>query len=892
MSGEFENATTDPLLRDFVVESMENLAEVQSKLLSIEQAGADADPELLNDVFRRVHTVKGIAGFLSLDRIAELAHALENVLSLMRDGKLVPTSEIVEPLLQGSDLLQRMVADVERSNEYDCSAHIAVLTGIAQGKPAARAEALLDVVQQGVTAAIEAVAEVADEAEAGAAHTEAAAQKCEEPAAAVAAKPQRAAEASEPNKPAAATGGESGTATIRVAVSVLENLVNLAGEMVLARNQLLRTIHSRRPGQISTVGAKLDQVTTAMQEAIMGARMQPVGTVFGRFPRMLRELTRRLKKQCRLTIEGADVELDRTILEAIVDPLTHLIRNSADHGLETPEAHRAAGKPVEGELKLAAFRRAGKVHITLSDDGRGIDRRRVLDKAVSQGLVAKQQADALGDREVYQLIFRPGFSTAEQVSEVSGRGVGMDVVKSHIEKVGGTVGIESTPGQGTTVHITLPLTLAILPAWIVHQGEYRIAVPESSIVELIRLNEDESGARIEHIDRSAVLRWRGELLPLVRLDELLPCDDAGTAARRAPPRNVIVLETGWMRYGLVVERMNNPEQIVVKPLGRHFASCPYIDGAAVLGDGRVTYVFDVQGAAAHCGLTGRHHAAAHAAEESATQRETQTALLFRMADGRKAAIARMMIQRIERVDAARLRAMHGRYVVPYEDRLMPLVTLRDDMPAPEGLGYVLVFQSQADEVGVWAKELVDIREVPTTVDVRLRTSPAALGTVVVDGEAVEILDVFELADALRDPQLGGDAKALREEAGRTTVLLVEDVQFFRQQVGKFLRRAGYNVVMAENGAKAWQMLEAGETIDIVLTDIEMPVMNGIELCRKIKADERVQRLPVVALTSLNGEADLRRGREAGFQEWQVKLDRDRLLTSIRTIVRDADRCYD
>ena len=903
MSAEQATAPADPLLRDFVVESMENLAEVQSRLLAIEQAGDAADSELLNDVFRRVHTVKGIAGFLALERILELAHALENVLSLMRDRKLSPTAETIEELLQGSDLLQRMVQDVERSNQYDCTARIASLQHIAEGKHGAEGKkptsveeslakveceiAKLEEAMAPEPAKVEAVANASVAQAEPAAASEPA--KTELATANVAKVPSKTPAVS--GAPAAA-GESGGTATIRVAVSVLENLVNLAGEMVLARNQLLRAIHGKRQGGLSAAGAKLDQVTTAMQDAIMGARMQPVGTVFGRFPRMLRELSRKLQKQCRLAIEGDDVELDRTILEAIVDPLTHLIRNSVDHGLETPRAREEAGKPAEGELRLCAFRRAGKVHITLSDDGRGIDRRRVLEKAISQGLVPAQQAGAMSDRDVYQLIFRPGFSTAEQVSEVSGRGVGMDVVKSHIEKVGGTVGVESSPGQGTTVHITLPLTLAILPAWIVHQGSYRIAVPESAIVELIRLNTGEEGSRIERVDDAPVLRRRGQLLPLVRLDELLPCPAGETPARR-PADNVIVLETGFLRYGLVVEHMNDPEQIVVKPLGKHFAGCPYIDGAAVLGDGRVTYVLDVAGAATHCGLSGRSLEPTVAPEETSTVRETQTALLFRTADGRMAAIARMMIQRIERIDAAQIRSMHGTYAVGYEKRMMPLVKLRDDMPAPSGCGYVLVFQSMADEIGVWASELVDIREVPTTVDARLRSTPGSLGTVVVDGEPVELLDVFELADGINESNAKSPAKGTDDGAPTQTILLVEDVQFFRQQVSRFLRRAGYRIVMAENGAKALNILqEQKESVQIVLTDIEMPVMNGIELCRKIKEDANLAHLPVIALTALNGEGDLRRGREAGFNDWQVKLDRDRLLAAIRNTLRDANVCDD
>ena len=890
MSVEQASAPVDPLLRDFVVESMENLAEVQSRLLAIEQAGDAADNELLNDVFRRVHTVKGIAGFLALERILELAHALENVLSLMRDRKLSPSAETIEALLQGSDLLQRMVQDVERSNQYDCSAQIESLKHIAEGRHGAEGKKPTPVEQS--LAKVEcAVAKLAEETT-----SEPIKQAAEAPIA-VPAEPAKTELTKAPAKGAApsapAAGGEAGgNATIRVAVSVLENLVNLAGEMVLARNQLLRAIHGKRQSGLNAAGTKLDQVTTAMQDAIMGARMQPVGTVFGRFPRMLRELARKLQKQCRLTVEGDDVELDRTILEAIVDPLTHLIRNSVDHGLETPRVREENGKAAEGELRLCAFRRAGKVHITLSDDGRGIDRKRVLEKAISQGLVPAQEAGAMSDRDVYQLIFRPGFSTAEQVSEVSGRGVGMDVVKSHIEKVGGTVGVESTPGQGTTVHISLPLTLAILPAWIVHQGSYRIAVPESAIVELIRLNTGEEGSRIERVDNAPVLRRRGQLLPLIRLDELLPCPVGETPVKRQAD-NVIVLETGFLRYGLVVEHMNDPEQIVVKPLGKHFAGCPYIDGAAVLGDGRVTYVLDVAGAAMHSGLSGRSLEPLVNAEETSTVRETQTALLFRTADGRMAAISRMMIQRIERMDAAQIRPMHGTYAVGYENRMMPLVKLRDDMPAPSGCGYVLVFQAMADEIGIWASELVDIREVPTTVDARLRSTPGSLGTVVVDGEPVELLDVFELADGMNDPHAKTPAKGHDDGGALMTILLVEDVQFFRQQVSRFLRRAGYRIVMAENGAKALSLLqEQQESVQIVLTDIEMPVMNGIELCRKIKGDASLSHLPVIALTALNGEGDMRRGREAGFNDWQVKLDRDRLLGAIRAIVRDANLCED
>ncbi|MGA2255653.1 MAG: chemotaxis protein CheA, partial [Thermoguttaceae bacterium] len=474
------------LVVEFVNESREHLAQIESQLLGIEQTSGDDDLALVNEVFRSVHSIKGAAGFMGFVTLGKLAHELENVLNLMRNGELVANSPVIDTLLKAADKLRWMIDNIQRSNEADISDHLAALELIIAGL--VESESSPPITSTELPAVTETAPPVVQEAVALKALMESQAIAAGD---AVELATQSSAKTADVKvKPQTATPPEThgvspvADTSIRVGVGVLDKLMTLAGELVLSRNQLLQTLASKDQTKFEVVSARVDQVTTDLHETVMQARMQVVGTVFNRFPRVVRDLSAQLGKQCELKIEGAEVELDKSIIEAIGDPLTHLVRNAVDHGVELPQQRQAAGKAAKATVVLRAFHQAGKVNISISDDGGGIDVTKLKQRAIVGGFLSPDQARTMNERETLALIFRPGFSTAEKVTGVSGRGVGMDVVKTNIERIGGSVSVETELGVGTTVLVKLPLTLAIIPSLIVHSDGNRYAIPQSSICEL------------------------------------------------------------------------------------------------------------------------------------------------------------------------------------------------------------------------------------------------------------------------------------------------------------------------------------------------------------------------------------------------------------------------
>ncbi len=680
----------DDILKEFVIESAEHLAGVESQLLEIEEGGADINHDLVNTVFRAIHSVKGAAGFLGLVKINELAHNLENVLNLIRNQELVPTHAVIDRLLRAADLLRTMIDDVESSNGCDVTVQVEELKQILSGNFEDDKES------QAVATSIVEVAQTVTSAIAGhvsspipSVPTPIADHKLDQP------KPQSAPPGPQPDgdrREVASSpteqksGARAPESNVRVNVSVLDRLMNLAGELVLGRNQLLQSINSHSDhDHLSAVAARLDQVTSELQEAIMQTRMQPVGAVFNRFPRVVRDLSSKLGKTCSLEIEGSDVEVDKTIIEAIGDPLTHLIRNSVDHGIETPAKRTAVGKKSDGLIRLRAFHQAGKVCIRIEDNGAGIDPARIKAKALSNGLISEAEAAAMSVNDTLRLIFAPGFSTAAEVTDVSGRGVGMDVVKTNIEQIGGTVDIESELGVGSAIHITLPLTLAIIPSMIIGSGEDKFAIPQTNIAELVRVPNAEYQERIGHVQGAEVLRLRGSLLPLVRLSKVFGTDgdsgagSEGTDAVSAPRNlNVIVVESGHYRYGIAVDALYDSEEIVVKPLGRQLRELSYLAGATILGDGRVALILDITGIALHANLRSCE-------ELNSDEDETQDALgadvhrllLFDNAPKEHFAIPMACVSRIERTATADVIEVGGTLLLPYRGCTLPLIALED-----------------------------------------------------------------------------------------------------------------------------------------------------------------------------------------------------------------------
>lgn len=731
--------------------------------------------------------------------------------------------------------------------------------------------------------------------------------------------------------------------SLRVHVSLLDQLMTLAGELVLSRNQLLQSITSSDHRGSEIAGQRIDLITSELQEAIMLTRMQSIGNVFNKFPRVVRDLSQSLGKQIELTLEGKDVELDKTIIEAIGDPLTHLVRNSVDHGIELPSVRRQAGKNPTGQIFLKAYHEAGQVNIEITDDGKGLDGDKLAAKAIQKGLITEDQAKLMSAREKTNLIFLPGFSTAEKVTDVSGRGVGMDVVKTNLDQLGGIIDIDSEPGKGTTIRIKLPLTLAIIPCQIVLTGGERYAIPQVNLEELLRIPADQVRNRIERVGDADVVRLRGNLLPLIRLSEVIGVEpqytdpesgetkpdrrksladrrskrsplfneDADTADeitssaekhhqfRQVQERrfhaesalNIVVVSTGAMKYGLVVDELNDSEEIVVKPLGRDLKKCKGYAGATIMGDGRVALILDVSNIAQMAGLTsieGSTRAAEVArAEQEAVRasQDMQALLIFRSAEDEQFAAPLNLVERIEKIKSTDVENVGGKRVIKYRGGSLPLFSI-DEVAMVKPLAetknmLVIVFNVAKREVGLLAMGPVDAQEINLDIDGVTLRQPGIMGSAIINDNTTLLVDIYEIVKAL-NPQWFEEPKLTESEDGEApTILFAEDSSFFRNQVKSSMEKEGFSVLEAEDGVIAWDLLvENADLVSLVVTDIEMPNMDGFALTEKIKGSSAFAHLPVIALTTLAGEEDITRGKQVGIDDYQIKLDREKLMNSI------------
>ena len=580
---------------DMLTESHEGLDRYDAAILLIEEGRASKDT--LNDIFRVVHTLKGTAGCLGFHNVEKIAHAGENLLDALRGDQLAPTPDIVAGLLKLSDALRQLLQVIEASGKDSAIPSIVELAAHLQSlrnAPKVSAEVAAAVVEPAPACVDVSPAVAPADAQGWGLFDEPAVAESSAPGSSAAPATVEPAPA-----PSAVTA-----ATVRVDIGLLDKLMNLVGELVLTRNQLTQLAQARvlKAEAIAAISQRVNLVTTELQEGVMKTRLQPIGNIWSKFPRIVRDIAHELGKQVRLESVGTETELDRTIIEAIRDPLTHIIRNSVDHGIESPERRAAAGKHPEGHILMRAYHEGGQVNIEIIDDGAGIDHARVRNKAVEKKLISAEEAAGLSDRELTNLIFLPGFSTAEKVTNVSGRGVGMDVVRTNIEKIGGSVDLQSTPGQGTTLKIKIPLTLAIVPALIVRAGGERFAIPQVSLLELVRIEGEAAANAVENVYGSPVFRLRGNLLPLVFLDRELRLP--GPPANAELSYNIIVLQADQRPFGLVVDSVCDTEEIVVKPIGKHLKGLPMFAGATIMGDGRVALILDALGLAQHARVLG------------------------------------------------------------------------------------------------------------------------------------------------------------------------------------------------------------------------------------------------------------------------------------------------
>ena len=675
--------------------------------------------------------------------------------------------------------------------------------------------------------------------------------------------------------PAEAAGAPQ---TIRVSVEVLEDLMMLVSELVLTRNQLMQLARSEENQSFTVPLQRLSHITTDLQEGVMKTRMQPIGNAWAKLPRLVRDLGHELGKKIALEMKGAETELDRQVLELIKDPLTHMVRNSGDHGLEGPADRRAAGKPETGRIMLNAYHEGGHIIIEIADDGRGLPVAKIRAKALAQGMATEAELAAMAEREIIRFIFRPGFSTAQAVTAVSGRGVGMDVVKTNIERIGGTIEVRSQEGKGTAFVIKIPLTLAIVSALIVESGGERFAVPQIGVVELVRVG-GEGGPQLERIKDAPVLRLRDKLLPLVPLARLLQLD----AQAKEETGFVIVTQVGAHVFGIIVDRVFDTEEIVVKPVAPILRHVTMFSGNTILGDGSVIMILAPNGIARASGLSaegGGENEAEGRRGALTGGREKTSLLLFRAGDATPKAVPLGLVARLEDVERERIESAGGRPLVQYRGRLMPLVPM-SPMWSVESAAErqpVLVFSDGERAMGLVVDEILDVVEEYLDID-NAGERAGFLGSVDIGKRVTEEMDTAWWLRQAGEDWFGGAARQAAGEPRR--VLMVEDSAFFRNLVVPALSAAGYAVTAVPHAKEALRLREAGAMFDVVVSDIEMPDLDGYALARSLREGGAWAALPLIALTGRAGPDDIEAGREAGFTDYVAKFDREALLLSLR-----------
>ena len=676
--------------------------------------------------------------------------------------------------------------------------------------------------------------------------------------------------------------------SVRVNVQLLENLMTLVGELVLTRNQLLQMVRGRDESEFKVPLQRLNHITTDVQEGVMKTRMQPIKNAWAKLPRIVRDLSLEMDKKIELDMIGGDTELDRQVLELIKDPLMHMVRNSADHGLETTDGRHEAGKPETGVITLNAYHEGGHIIIEISDDGRGVNIERVKSIILDKELATEADLAEMSDQQITQFIFKAGFSTAEKVTSVSGRGVGMDVVRTNIEKIGGNVELTSEPGKGSCFKINIPLTLAIVSALIVESGGERFAIPQIGVLELVRVSNN-SENRIETINDVPVLRLRDSLLPLVDLPKIqkLKADDAKDDDTE---RFVIVSQVGTLTFGLIVDRVFDTEEIVVKPVAPILRQVPIYSGNTILGDGSVIMILDVNGIASTVGAVDmpRQGVRDDAQDAAGSAGERVALLVFRASGSQLQAVPLGLISRLEIIDGSRIEYAHGEPMVQYRDRLMPLIATEGCEIKSEGQQNLLVFQEGDRAAGLVVETIVDIVEEVLKVELTAET-PGLIGTAVIDNKATDVLDVGHyLTKVFADWFTVTEEKRGDGESGRKRMLLVDDSPFFRNLMAPLFSVAGYEVTTADSADDALRMRDDGADFDVIISDIEMPGTDGFQFAEDVRGDARWRNVPMVALSSRASEKDRERGRSAGFDDYVAKFDRNKVLDSLnRDFAREA-----
>ena len=933
----------DELLTEFLTETTESLDVVDVELVKFEQDPNNA--QILDNIFRLVHTIKGTCGFLGLPRLEALAHSAETLMGQFREGIPV-TPDAVSLILSSLDRIKELLATLEETqaepegSDDDLIGKLDELSAAgvkptAEPEPEPEPEPDPDDALQTLERELKPGEVSLDELErvfretSGPEHGDAPAdagqsEPAPEPAAA---EPAPEAEKAEP-APKQAEATQSGSAakadggvknqSIRVNVDTLEVLMTTVSELVLTRNALLEMVRHDQDSEFKLPLQRLSNVTAELQESVMKTRMQPVGNAWQKLPRIVRDLANELDKKIELEMTGAETELDRQVLELIKDPLTHMVRNSADHGLETTEKRREVGKSEVGKISLSAYHEGGHIMIEIADDGHGLNVERIKQKALENGLATQEELDSLSDAQIQKFIFKAGFSTAQKVTSVSGRGVGMDVVRSNLEQIGGSVDVVSVANEGTTFFIKIPLTLAIISALIVEAGGQRFAVPQIAVVELVRLQSG-TEQRVEMLDDAPVLRLRDKLLPLARLGKLLDLKEPPVMPDETPGEEtaseeegaseaeidvtsdpkvesgsdaeeqgefIVVIQVGPHTYGIIVDHVFDTEEIVVKPMSSMLREIGMFSGNTILGDGSVIMIVDPNGIAEAVGGAVTSDMVQEEEAQLGVDGRMDSALsllVFRAGSQQPKAVPLSLITRLEEIDAGEIEPCNGRELVQYRGRLMPLVHVDGDEPRKsEGLQPVLVFTNDDQVMGLLVDEIIDIIEEPLNIELTTER-PGAIGSAVVGERATEIIDIGHYLPKAFDDYVQPATNV--QASAEKRILLVDDSTFFRDMLSPVLIAHGFAVTAVGSAAEALKMRDGGARFEAIISDIDMPDMDGFAFAEAVAADNKWAATPIIALSSHTSSDLIERARQAKFADYVGKFDREGLIDALKEAVQ-------
>lgn len=723
----------DELLKDFLVETKESLDHLDEELLALE--GNPSDSDLINSIFRRLHTIKGVCGFLDLHKLESVSHAGETLLQALRSNELTVTDRIITLLLTLCDAIRTIVSSIEETKTEGPKVFDALAADLlAAAEPQAGGGTAKELSLDEEFAMILAQREAEQETSKAPVMSEPA------PSQAVSSAPSSEPRVEQSDASAAKAGAQE--TSLRVDVGLLDHLMNLAGELVLARNQILQSTKSLHDTHLRAMTQRLNLVTSELQEGVMKTRMQPINTVWGKFPRVVRDLAITCKKQVRLEMIGKETELDKTLIEAIKDPLTHIVRNSIDHGIEIPEKRSAIGKNPEGCITMRAFQEGGYVVIEIIDDGAGLNTEKIRDRALQRGLISRERAQSMSEQEVHRLIFAPGFSTADAVTNLSGRGVGMDVVKSSVEKIGGQVDIASRAGQGSTIRLKIPLTLAIVPALLLSSGGQKFAIPQSAITELVQFSATERSGALSWVGKYPFYKLRGDLLPILFLGTRLNKNQDTAAC--GEDRVIVVIDVDGRRFGVVVDAVHDTEEIVVKPLCGQLSNLPLYAGAAILGDGNIALILDPLVLAREASIDQRQREVERDSLSSKVSTgPVEQLLVAHVGPDLRAAVPLAMVKRLEEFDLNKVEVVGGSSVIQYRGSILPLVDVARILGVasePWRSGHVVVVADGESLFGLQVEAILDVSSEVTAIK-PAKGKPGIMAFGVIQQKVIALLDL-------------------------------------------------------------------------------------------------------------------------------------------------------